>query len=259
SDEAPAAIDKAFRVYMLPQGVFAVAVATVLFPTMSRFAAREDTDGLRTTLSTGVRQLLFLLTPAAAMLLVLSEPITQVLYQRGEFDAAQTDLVSEALFYFAFALPFAGINLVLIRAFFSLRRPWTPTLIALANLGVNAGLDALLYKSLGIGGITLSTAIVSFVTAVALAVVLRPALSGIDGRRILDSGVRILVAATLLGAAAIGVREAMEGAVADDFGGGLLIIAAAGAAGTGVYVALAYLLRVAEAGQLWALVRGRGQ
>ena len=44
---APAAIDRAFRLYMLPQGVFSVAVATVLFPTMSRFAARHDLDGLR--------------------------------------------------------------------------------------------------------------------------------------------------------------------------------------------------------------------
>ena len=122
SDEAPAAIDKAFRIYMLPQGVFAVAVATVLFPTLSRFAAREDPRGLRLVLATGTRQLLLLMVPTMAALLVLSEPVTQVIYQRGEFDAAQTELVSEALFYFALSLPFAGVNLLLIRAFFSLQR-----------------------------------------------------------------------------------------------------------------------------------------
>ena len=119
---------------------------------------------------------------------MLSEPITRVVYQRGEFDAAQTDLVSEALFYFAFSLPFAGVNLILIRTFFSLQRPWTPTMIALANLGVNAGLDALLYKPMGIGGIPLSTAIVSLVTTVALAAVLRALIGGLDARRTLDVG-----------------------------------------------------------------------
>src|SRR6185503_10805557 len=108
---------------------------------------------LPVTLALGTRQMLFLLVPMTAALLVLSDPITQVIYQRGEFDAAQSDLVSEALFFFAFSLPFAGVNLILIRTFFSLQRPWTPTLIALANLGVNAGLDALLYKPMGIGGI----------------------------------------------------------------------------------------------------------
>jgi putative peptidoglycan lipid II flippase len=257
SDQAPAAIDKAFRIYMLPQGVFAVAVATVLFPTLSRFAARHDSLGLRTTLASGTRQLLFLLVPTAAALLVLSDQITQVVYQRGEFDAAQTKLVSEALFYFALSLPFAGMNLLMIRAFFSLQKPWVPTLVALANLGVNAGLDALLYKPIGIGGIPLSTAIVSLITTVALAMVLRPALNGIDARRTLDSGIRILASAGLLALAAVGVRELLEGSVSGGFGGQLLVLAAAGSAGTAAYVAGVVLLRVHEAGQLWGLVRGQ--
>jgi putative peptidoglycan lipid II flippase len=257
SDEAPAAIDKAFRVYMLPQGMFAVAVATVLFPTLSRFAAREDARGLRLTLASGNRQLLLLMVPAAAAILVLSEPITRVLYERGEFDASQTELVSEALFYFAFSLPFAGLNLILTRAFFSLQRPWVPTLVALGNLAVNAGLNAVLYKPLGIGGITLSTAGVSLVTTLALAAVLRVEVGGIDGRRTLDAGIRILVAAALLAGTALGVRELIDGAVSTDFGGQLAVVMGAGAAGAAVYVAAVYALRVEEARQIAALVRSQ--
>ena len=255
NDQAPAAIDKAFRIYMLPQGMFAVAIATVLFPTLSRFAAREDVRGLRLTLSNGTRQLLLLLVPTAAAILVLSDPITQVIYQRGEFDAAQADLVSEALFYFAFSLPFAGVNLLLIRAFFSLQRAWVPTLVALANLALNAGLDAILYKPIGIGGIPLSTAIVSLVTTLALAAVLRPRLGGIDGRRTLDAGARILAASAVLAAVALAVKAALDGAVAHDFGGQLLVIVAAGTAGTAAFAVAVYALRVEEARQLWALGR----
>jgi putative peptidoglycan lipid II flippase len=257
SDEAPAAIDKAFRIYMLPQGVFGVAVATVLFPTLSRFAARQDTRSLRMVLATGTRQLLLLMVPTAAAILVLSDPITQVIYQRGEFDAAQSELVSEALFYFAFSLPFAGVNLLLIRAFFSIQRPWVPTLIALGNLFVNAGLDALLYGPMGIGGITLATAIVSLITAIALAAVLRPVLGGIDGRRTLDAGMRILIASALLAGVALAVKEGLDGVVADDFAGQLLVIVAAGLAGTVTYVAAVFALHVPEASQIWALVRGQ--
>jgi putative peptidoglycan lipid II flippase len=253
----PAAIDKAFRIYMLPQGVFAVAVATVIFPTLSRFAARKDPRGLRLVLATGTRQLLLLMMPTTAALLILSDPITQVIYERGEFDAQQSELVSEALFFFALSLPFAGVNLLLMRAFFSLQRPWVPTLIALANLFVNAGLDAALYGPMGIGGITLATAIVSLVTMVALAGVLRPRLGGIDGRRTLDAGLRILAASALLAAVALGVREALDGVVADDFGGQLVVIAAAGGAGTVAFIAAVFALRVEEAQQLWALVKGQ--
>jgi len=111
--QAPAGIDKAFRIYMLPQGVFSVAVATVLFPTLSRYAARGAFDDLRRTMANGMRQIVLLLTPAAAAILVLSEPMTRLVYERGEFDASQTELVAAALFWFAFSLPFNGLFLLL--------------------------------------------------------------------------------------------------------------------------------------------------
>jgi len=98
SEEAPAAIDRAFRIYMLPQGMFSVAVATVLFPAISRLAARRDYDGLRRRSANGVRQIALLLIPSAAALVALSTPITRLIYQGGSFDAESTRLVSEALF-----------------------------------------------------------------------------------------------------------------------------------------------------------------
>jgi putative peptidoglycan lipid II flippase len=254
SDEAPAAIDKAFRIYMLPQGVFAVALATVLFPTFSRLATRGDTDGLRAVQGSGVRQMLLLLVPCAAIMMVLSDPITRIIYQRGEFDAAQTDLVSEALFFFALSLPFAGINLILIRTFFSLQSPWTPTFIALGNLGVNAGLDALLYEPMGIGGIPLATAIVSLITTVALALVLRGRLGGLDLARTIDVGARVLIAAGLLTAVTFGVREALSG-LSDGLVPQIVLVLAAAGAGLAVYSALVLAFRVPEAHQITALFR----
>ncbi|HEX2706412.1 MAG TPA: murein biosynthesis integral membrane protein MurJ, partial [Solirubrobacterales bacterium] len=124
SDEAPAAIDKAFRIYQLPQGIFSVAIATVLFPTLARFASRGAIDDLRATLANGMRQILFVLLPAAAAVLALSEPMIRLVYQRGAFDAAETTLVATALFWFAFSLPTNGLYLLQTRTFFSLQRPW---------------------------------------------------------------------------------------------------------------------------------------
>ena len=75
--EAPRAIDNAFRIYMLPQGLFSVAVATVLFPTLSRMAARRDVSDMRRTIGIGMRQINLLLIPSAAFMLVLTTPIVQ--------------------------------------------------------------------------------------------------------------------------------------------------------------------------------------
>ena len=87
SEAVPRAIDAAFRLYMLPQGMFSVAVATVLFPALARLSTRRDFDGLRKLTGTGTRQIFLLLIPAAACTLVLAEPITRLVYERGEFGA----------------------------------------------------------------------------------------------------------------------------------------------------------------------------
>ncbi len=124
---APAAIDAAFRLYMLPQGIFSVAVATVLFPRLSRLAARADLDGFRATVSLGLRQIAFMLVPASAVGAALAVPIVRLLYQRGAFTPDQTDVVAGAMAAFMVGLTFNGMMLMLNRAFFSLQSPWIPT------------------------------------------------------------------------------------------------------------------------------------
>ena len=161
SDHAPRAIDAAFRVYMLPQGMFSVAIATVLFPALSRFAARADYDGLRSLLGRGMRLVSLLLIPASAATLALATPITRLIYQHGAFGSQSTHEVATALFWFSFSLPFSGLNLLLTRTFFSLQRPWLPTTMALGSLVVNLVVSLALYKPLGIAGPVIGTAVAS--------------------------------------------------------------------------------------------------
>ena len=86
---APSAIDAAFRIYMLPQGMFSVAVATVLFPRCRAWPPAATRSRFRDTVSLGLRQIGFLLLPAGAISAVLAEPIVRLLYQRGEFTAGR--------------------------------------------------------------------------------------------------------------------------------------------------------------------------
>src|SRR5204862_504741 len=157
SDEAPRAIDNAFRLYMLPQGLFSVAVATVLFPTLSRMASRRDVHSMRRAVGVGMRQINLLLIPAATFMLVLTTPIVRLVYQRGSFTAHSTHLASVALFWFAFSLPFGGLNLLLTRTFFAAQRPWIPTRLAVINIVVDIIVSIALYKPLGIAGLVIGT------------------------------------------------------------------------------------------------------
>lgn len=197
SEQAPRAIDAAFRLYLLPQGMFSVAIATVLFPTISRLAARADTRGVRDASAEGLRWIFFVLLPAAAFLLVLSEPVVRFVYQYGEFDAESTDLTSQALFAFSLGLVFNGASLLVIRTFFSLQRPWLPTAVAAGGVVLNALLDLVLYRPLGVGGIPLATSIVSLVTFLALAWLLADRIGGLRAPFVLDGFGRCLVASAI--------------------------------------------------------------
>jgi putative peptidoglycan lipid II flippase len=257
SEEAPAAIDRAFRIYMLPQGMFSVAVATVLFPALSRLVARQDWAGLRATQGNGIRQIALLLIPSAAITIALPEPITRLVYQRGEFDAESTRQVAEALFWFSFSLPFSGFNLLLTRTYFSLQHPWTPTALAGVTLVINAAVSAALYGPMGIGGVVLGTVAGTAAMTAGQAYFLRRRIGGIELRTTLTQIAKMLVAAAVLGLVAYGVWKALD----DVLGRSLLaqIVAVGGAIvlGSAAYAGLVLAMRIPEAHQILDLFARR--
>ncbi len=256
SDEAPAAIDKAFRIYQLPQGIFSVAIATVLFPTLARFANRGAFDDLRATLANGMRQILFVLLPAAAAVLALSEPMIRLVYQRGEFGAADTDLVATALFWFAFSLPTNGLFLLLTRTFFGLQRPWIPTAISAGNLVVTA-VGALALYHLGVGGIVASTGIATAASVVAQAVILRRLLGGIELGRLLGATIRISIASALLAGVSYGIWDLLDHQLGRGLAGQIVSLGLGLGLGAAVYLLAARLLRIPELEQILRLLRRR--
>jgi putative peptidoglycan lipid II flippase len=253
-DLAPSAIEAAFRIYMLPQGIFAVAIATVLFPSMSRLAARGDTDAFRSTVSLGLRQVGFTLMPASAIGAVLAVPVVRLLYERGAFGPDQTEVVAYALIAFALGLTFNGTMLMLNRAFFSLQSPWIPTAVALANLGFQIVLDIAFFH-LGVWGIPLATSLVNLAGTAALIILFRRRIGSIEGNRILDTYGRTLVASVVTGAVAYGVWYALDDLLgrsgwAQIASVGIAILAAAAA-----FLGAARILRIRELDTLLSLVR----
>ena len=170
---SPSAIDAAFRIYMLPQGMFSVAVATVLFPAISRLAARGDMDGFRNTVAIGIRQIAFLLVPA----------------ERGRRGARRADRAAALPARRVHARPdagrrcraggvlvglaFNGMMLMLNRAFFALQSPWIPTWVAAFNLTLNTLLYIPLYR-VGTWGIPLAISLSNVAAALAAALAAAP-------------------------------------------------------------------------------------
>ena len=242
---APAAIDKAFRLYMLPQGVFAVAVTTVLFPMLARLAARRDAAGLRRTLDRGLRQIAFLLVPAGLLSIVLAEPIVRLVYQRGEFTAEDTVIVAQCLQAFSIGLVFNGWMLILNRSFYAVQTNWTPTAVALAAVGLNATFDTIFYR-LGIWGIPLATSTVNVVAATVLLVLMRRRLGLEHVGRTIGVVVRIVVAGALAAAAAFVTWYGLDAWLGESLLAQIVSLGAGFAAGASLYLGSARALGLRE-------------
>ena len=253
---APTAIQKSFLVYMLPQGIFSVAIATVLFPTLSRLAARGDMEGFRDNLGRGLRQIAFLLIPASVLCAVLSEPIIRILFQHGRWGPAQTPVVAYSLAAFSAGLVFNGAMLMLNRAFFSLQSNWIPTIVALANLALNAVLDLAFYR-LGAWGIPLATAVVNMFGMAALLILLRRRIGPVVAGRTAATVARIVAASAVVAVVAYVLWEPLDSWLGRTFPAQVVSLGVALAGSIAVYVAAARLLRIRELDEVVTMLRQR--
>ena len=244
----------AFTFYMLPHGLFAVSVITALLPGMSQHAVHKDWDQFRDRLSTGIRSTLLLILPASVGYLVLGEPIVRILLQHGVMTQRSTELVAVVLRLFVLGLvPFSLFQL-LARAFYAMQDTKTPFLINCLSVGTNIAIDFPLFFALGVKGLALGHAL-SYVVGVLLQLrVLRARVGGIDGSRLLNSGLRIAAAAAIMG---ILVWMTFQGLMLVSAGwplADLLQVAIPVGVGVTSYLGAATLLKVEEVGYVRSLL-----
>lgn len=255
---APRAIDAAFRVYMLPQGIFSVAVSTVLFPSLARAAAARDLPRFRGSLVDGTRLILFLLVPSSALIAVLATPIIQVLFERGAWTPEQTPGVAQSLIAFTLGLALNGVVLLLTRGFFALQHVWVATGAALANLVIATTLALLLYRPYGVWGIPLASSIANLIVVPLMWIFLRRRVGRLETGSVLRALLGILLGSAVAAVAAAGIY-ALSGRLLGDatFLPRLIGLAAALLIGGGAYLGVMRLLGAPEVGRLLAIVRRR--
>ncbi len=246
-----AALNYAFLLILLPIGVIAQSIATVLFPTFARLFAVNDMDGLRRAFSTGFRVTLFLTIPASVGLMLLPQPIVQILLQRGAFTAESTAATVLALQFFAVGL-FAHAGLETIaRAFYAMHDTTTPVTLAVGSVILNVILSLVLLQPLAQGGLALANSIATALEMVILLLLLRPRLGGIEGRTIVISLVKMLVGAGVMGAVILLYAQSPLASNA------LLLLAGGALLGGAAYFVTMAALQSEEIRLAWEVARRR--
>jgi putative peptidoglycan lipid II flippase len=166
------------RLIEFPLGIFGVAIATAVLPTLSEQAARRDRQGLRETLSFALRLATFVSVPAAVGLFVLAEPIVRILYERGRFGPVDTAGTTAAVTMYAVGVVGLSITRVAVQGFYALGDTRTPVKVSVGAMALNCASAAILAQTLGHVGVALASSASATANALALAILLRRRLPG---------------------------------------------------------------------------------
>jgi len=247
--EAIAALDFAWKLMLLPQGVLALAVATAVFPTFSALVAQDRLTEMRSTLVDTLQAVMYLTIPAGVGLLMLRVPIVRLLLERGLFGQGSTQAVAWALqFYAPGLIAHAGVE-ILARAFYALHDTRTPVGIGLAAMAGNVVLSLLLRRPLGHGGLALANTLSTYWELAALLWAIRLRLQGLEGGRLLPVCCRIVLAVGAMGLA-LGLISRRIGGIP------LVVVAVSTVLGLVIYMGVSWMLGlIGELKTVWRLAQ----
>jgi putative peptidoglycan lipid II flippase len=251
-----AAMQYATKVVGFPQQLFAVAIATVIFPILSAQFAKSEIDELRSTSFAALRMTALITIPAAFALIALARPIISVLFERGEFTSGDVVRTAGAMQFYAVGLLGIAASIVLTRCFFAMHDSKTPVFIACCVMALNVICSALTVRPFGVNGLAASNSLASLVEATVLGILL--------ARRIgMPHGLGSSFAAT--GVAAAGMA-AVSSAIATSlwrvpasFWHHCGVLALAMLAGAAAFVLVGAALRIRELAEIWQLVASRAR
>lgn len=195
----------------LPETLIGTAFGIVAFPTLAGLAAAEDVAGLRRTLAETLAAVMTLAAPAALLLILLGRPLLALLYQRGGFDAAAIEAIYTALRFFALGLLGHVCLELAARAFFAQQDTVTPLLVAAAAAAVNIALGLVLMRWLAHGGLALANSLAVSAEVVVLLALLRRRWGGVEGRRLIHTLAKVVLATAVMAVAVSFVQALTQG------------------------------------------------
>ena len=266
------ALNTAYQLMLIPHGIFAMSLVTVLFPQMAGLFARGERDAFRDTALRALRLVIFVTAPLAMALAVLRVPVIRLVFERNEFDAAATALVAAPLLIYLTSIVAVAASEPLVRTFYAMQDTRTPVLVALLTVALNIMLGyAIVHRTAwGARGLAFAFSVANNVEALVLVWLLLPRLGSAKGSHVLRSFAGAVVSTLVMGLGLWGLvmfsRDAFPmitlagpyGAGADAFRLAAWL-AVAGLIAVVLYLGTAALLGVPELREARALLRRRAR
>jgi putative peptidoglycan lipid II flippase len=252
-DGSIAALNFSNRLSLFVLGLISASVVSVFYASMSKLTATGQDQEYKTLLRSTVNGILLLLVPATAGMIVLRLPIIRLIYERGLFDAAASEMTATAMLFYAIGLVGFALRDVLARAFYARKDTRTAMINGLLSVGVNVVFALLLTPVMGIGGLALAGSISGVAGTLLLGYSLYRRIGDFGLRRIRTLFLKVSAASLVMALAASG----LYGLLSRWTGSNTLSLAATVLVAIGLYAALVLLFRVDEARRLLGMVLSR--
>lgn len=184
--------------FQLPYGIFAVSIATAIFPELSEQWTRNDLDAFKRSISLGLRMTAFIILPCAAALFSLSMPVLGAAIQYGLFDPKATSFTAPILSTMVLGLTSFAIYMFMTKSFYSIQDTVTPMKTNVLGVPLNVTLNLLFVQFLGVKGLALGLALTYTFTSAVLIVLMRRRIGPLGGRQLALSIFRQVLAAAVM-------------------------------------------------------------
>lgn len=193
------ALNYANMIFMMVEGVVIVSIVTASYPGMSRAAQQDDLRPFKRVIHHSLVHGMVLIIPAVVGMMLFSQPIVRLFYERDQFTATSTLMTAGALFWYTPGLIGLLCSQVFIRAFYALHDTKTPLLISAVQVAVDITLNFILSHFFGLNGLAAATATGNLVGAVILGWVLRKKCGRLEFRSLFRSVAKVVAASAIMG------------------------------------------------------------
>ncbi|WP_315117520.1 murein biosynthesis integral membrane protein MurJ [uncultured Clostridium sp.] len=254
---AVTALDLSNKLNTLAYEVFAIGIAMVIYPTLSRYASGENLKEYKKALLKGINVIFIIMVPAAVAIAILRIPLITLLFKRGAFDDRAVTLTANALLFYSPAMIAYGLRDVLNKAFYSVKDTNTPMINSFIGIIINIGINILLVKYMGVSGLTLATSISSAIITIVMLIKLDRKLNGINLRYIFTSLLKIVFASLIMGVIIFIINNKVNLLFGMNMKGSLISLISSLILGSAVYFGIIYLLKIEEFLYLINLVKDK--
>lgn len=203
-------IEYAYNLYLIIVGVFSYTLSNIIFPELSKLTADAENDKVANILNKSIKISLFFIIPMSIGIMIFSNDIIKVLYERGEFTSTSTFLTGRALFYYAIGMIGYGMMEILNKAFYAMQDSKTPMKISAVAIAINVVLSIVLVKRFDYVGLPLAASITSIIIGMLMLAVINKKMKNVIDDNMIKELLRIIVAAIGMAAVVILLKDLIK-------------------------------------------------